>query len=372
MRRWLELLPWLILLLLPALIALAGPTEWLDRPYLDLEGRFLTTQVVPVLTGDPEAVQAAGLGELWYAFFGGVSGPFNYLGSALAWLLVSLCITLMLAPAEGSLAAVVALVGLSLHPLLHGFGAARLPWLPAAALIMVALVFLETLALPTVSMRPRSPGRWGPRLVAMVGAGLAMGLASSANPTVAWVMVCPGFLLFYSVVRALNGMHNARGRHYHPAPIHAWGNPARQLWPLLWRTLPWSLAWFSALCLLVGLHASLGITDTDVLGARSVLPPAPLERLLAWLSLPGILLLLHTEIRRSAWASRLEGSSVVFLGLTSFWLFGPALRTDPELSARLLAAPTFAISLGVLCRSPQQGWSLWTLVPQRLRALMSR
>ena len=167
-------------------------------------------------------------------------------------------------------------------------------------------------------------------------------------------------------------MHNARGRHYCPAPEPGWGNPTRQLWPLIWRTLPWSMAWFSVLCLLVGLHASLGITDTDLLSSGTFLTPEPIERLLAWLSLPGILLLARDEIQRSTWGSRLEGGSVIFLGLASFWLFGPALRTAPEPAARLLAAPTFAASLGILLRSPEQGWSLWTLVPQRLRGLMSR
>lgn len=369
MRRWLELLLWLILLLLPALLALAGP-----RQSLELEGRFLTSQVVPVATGDAEAVAAAGLGEFWYAFFGGASGRARYLGSALAWLLISLCLTLILAPAAGSIAAVSALVALSIHPLLTSFGAARLPWLPAAALVLVTLAFLETLALPTLSMRPRSPGRWGPRLLAILGAGLSLGLAASADPTVAWVMVLPGFLLFYSLARALNGLHRARGRHYHPLPPLGGANPTRHLWPLLWRTLPWSFAWFSLLCLLVGLHASMGITDTAALGAgyAQELAPAPLERILAWASLPGILLLAFDEIQRSSLGSRLEGASVVFLGLASFWLFGPALHSSPEPAARLLAAPTFAASLGILLRSPDQGWSLWSLFPQRLGGLIGR
>jgi len=372
LRRWLELLLWLILLLLPAVLVLAGPKPGTEAGWLDFEGRFLTTQVVPVATGDDRAIEAAGLGELWYAFFGAVGGPGRYLGSALAWLLVSLCLVLILLPATGSLAAAVALLALAASPVVQGLGAARLPWLPAAALVMVTVVFLETLALPTISMRPRSPGRWGPRLIAVLGAGLALALASSADPTVAWVMVLPGFLLFYSLALALHGMYRARGRRIDAVPKPPRSQPMAQLWPLLWRTLPWSLAWFVVLCLLVGLHTSIGITDTDALGAWGEIEPGFHERLWAWLSLPGILVLAWGEIQRSSLGSRLEGSSVVFLSLASFWLFGPALRSSPEPAARLLAAPTFAASLGILLRSPDQGASLWSLIPQRLRGLFGR
>ncbi len=372
MRRWLELLTWLVLLLLPALIVTAGPSETVDQATLDQEGRFLTAQLVPVVIGEREAIEAVGLGELWYSVFGGVAGPSLYLGCALAWLLISLCLTLILIPATGRLSAAMALLALAGHPLLRGFGAARLPWMPAAALVLVTVTFLEALALPTNSMRPRSPGRWGPRLLAVLGAGMALGLASSADPTVAWVMVLPGFLLFYSLARAIHGMYRVRGRHYRPAPLPGSENPTRQLWPLLWRTLPWSLAWFSVLCLLVGLHETMGITDTDLLLAGFEGGPTVQERVLAWLSLPGILLLARDEVQRSTIVSRLDGMSVVFLSLASFWLFGPALRDAPEPAARLLAAPTFAASLGLLLRSPGQGWSLWTLVPQRLWALFGR
>ncbi|MEZ5990419.1 MAG: hypothetical protein R3F30_15155 [Planctomycetota bacterium] len=292
MRLLLELLPWLLLLALPGFVAMAGPAE--PEP---LEARFVDQAVLPLIEAPPDQQPAVGLGELWFALFHSSAGGLGQrLGVGIAWLLAALCLALGVVAAHGGQTAALALLGLALHPLMRGFGGARLPWLPAMTLVLAALTFLVTMALPTYAQRPRSPGRWGPRVLSILGAGMALGLASSADPTMAWVMLLPGMLLLEALLLALAGMWRARGRRWrrHRQPVDF-------LWPTLWRTLPWVLGWFGMMILLVAIYGAIGKTDTERLfGLVHPLPTARRSGCLPGCPCPGLLLLAARRGQRAS------------------------------------------------------------------------
>lgn len=341
MRRVADLTLWVLLLCLPALLV-AGRTS--DREEARVEQVFIEDLG---LARDSEARTNAprSLATAWFFFFfdmqRGLGTP-GWLGRplavAIAWLLFAAAFAVLVAGALGNLAAAVSLVLLSLHPQLRGLGTLITPWLPAAAFTMLGLAFLQGLVLPTVVLRRRSPARWGPRIFGVVGCGLSLGLASSAESRIGWIMLIPSALLLLSL--AAVGLTLWRVRKAVPQT----GFRIDQ-WAILRRTFPWAVCWILVLVLLVEVYAILEPADTERLSAF-VAPATAVERGFAWLALPGIVFLGYREGQRLGFRSQLGGRTVLFACLATLWAEGPAIDAGAGVLERLLAAPVFAASVG--------------------------
>lgn len=358
-RLFFELVPWLCLLFLPPLIAVSAGDPQLDRT---VERAFLSDHVLKGSVATPGKLSPRpGLAVAWFAFF---QKPLfrrllpAWLGRSVAvfvaWLMIAIAVSVLLALGAGLAAAAASLLLLALHPALRGLGSLQLPWLPAAAFILVAIAFLQTMALPTLAQQPRSPGRWGPRVLAILGCGLSLGLAGSAEGSTAIFIVIPGFLMLLSMAAALFAMYRIRERR---PPITYLVRP----WPLFWRTMPWSVGCFFIQCLLVLVASAVGRTQTESLLAQIPRVSAA-EIVFAWLALPGLLLLFFEEGRSMSLRSRIGGGTVLLVSMLTFWYMGPAWNHDPGPVLRILNAAVFAASVGLFFRLPDEGTgfgSLW-------------
>ncbi|GEM_PF-3003728 len=339
---------WILLFGLPALRSLTGhPGEagvlgereflkaWLPEP-----GRAPTRD-------------EATLGQGWYLLFqrGGADEGRRALGRRLgvatAWVLTALSLALLVANAYGERAAALGLLLLALHPVPAGLGALASPWLPAAAFLLVALSFLQGLALPTLVRRPRSPAKWGARLVAILGAGLSLGLASTADEGIAWFILVPIFCFLLSTTATLAVLmglwRRARARGLEFSGL------LETMPPLSRRAGPWALAWFFMSLCALWLHERLGSSvATSLLHLPDYFPVETGERLLAWATFPLLLFLGIRELRSLSSGSRLHGRTVMLAGLFAFWLRSPALSSAPGPSERLLAASLFAMTLSAV------------------------
>ncbi len=300
--------------------------------------------------GGPQGTRVSrSIASSWFVFFDDVAARLHvpgWLGRPMsvgvAWLLLAVGLTVLVAGALGNLAGALALLGLAAHPLLRGIGSLMTPWLPAAVFVVLGLSFLQGLVLPSVALRRASPGRWGPRLLAVIGCGLSLGLASSAEERIGWVMLVPGFLLLLSLGAV--GLTLFRVRNVTPASGFI-VNP----WAILRRTLPWAACWFVVLVLFVQLHSVLPAANTERLELLVRAVPST-ERVLAWLTLPGVLVLGFREGQRLGFRSGLDATTVLFVCLVTLWLRGPALEPACGPLERLLAVPAFAGSLACWLR----------------------
>ncbi|MFQ5506077.1 MAG: hypothetical protein ACE5F1_14965 [Planctomycetota bacterium] len=345
MRRSLNLVFWIVLFLLAPLMTIAGPGEGRDMQERRVEERFVEEQILePKEAGNGAP---SGLAQAWFAFFLVPAAGETPLGAGLAvasaWLLIAVSLAVLVGGGSGLLPAACCLIVLALHPLVHGLGRLMTPWLPAMAFVLLSLAFLQGMALPTRIRRPRSPGRWSPRIIAALGSGLSLGLASTAEPSIAWIMLIPSVLFLLALLAAGLALFRIRSR----LPLELL---VQKPWAFFRRTLPWALCWFLVLLLLVEIHGLLGEPPDQAELARLVATVGFPERLLAWASVPGLLLLTYREGQRLSFRSRLAGSTVLFVSLVVFWLHGPALRADPDPLARLLGAPVFAACCSVWLR----------------------
>lgn len=345
MRRGVDIALWIVLLSLPALVAVGasgdlGGWERLEREFVEGLGRV---DGLARSTAFSSAV-----GEVWFVFFRdfqqllGLPGFFGHPSSVLAgWLLIAIATTVGVGGGLGTLPAALALVLLALHPLTGTLGAAMTPWLPAAAFTLLGIAFLQAMALPTIQRRWASPGRWIPRIFAIVGCGMAWGLASSAEARVGWLMLIPGFLLILSVIAVSLTLWRLKDR---LTPTSLLVNP----WAILRRTLPWAACWFFVLVLFVWIYDLLTPALSEHL--PHVPPIDTLERVLAWAVLPGTLILGLREGEILGYRSQLGGRTVLFVGLASFFLVGPAMRPDCGPLERLLQAPALGASIAAWMR----------------------
>jgi len=262
-----------------------------------------------------------------------------------AWVLLALGTAMLVSGAVGILPAAIALVLLPLHPILYTLGSRVTPWLPAAVFTWISFSFLQAIALQTVYRGAAKRKRaFSVRFLAMLGCGTSLGVAASAEARIAWVMLIHGSLLLLAFLFTALTLLRVRKR----MPLdwflaHPWS-------PIL-RVVPWALNWFTVLSLLVGLHALLGESRVPIEQFFGVGETTLAERIFAYASLPGILLLAIDEGRHLWLRSRITGRSVLFLCLAVLWLAGPAAREEPTAFLRLLAAPVFAASLAALFRS---------------------
>lgn len=285
------------------------------------------------------------LGRGWYLLFGAGSGDearraaAPKLGVAAAWILLALGLGLSTYHAGGERRAAAALLLLAVHPAVGGPGALAGPWLPAAAFVFVALTFLQGLVLPPADPRRRGRRRLLARGLALLGAALSAGLAVTAEGGVAWIVLVPTLLCFLALLaaaRAFLALRPAGGR---LALLPLLG-PA-----LVRRAGPWALAWFLLSLAIVGLDARLGHSV-----APAGLVPGPaggVERLLAWLAAPCLVVLAWRESAALALGSRLRGRTVLLVGLVLFWARGPALDPWAGPTLRILGAPVAAAALAL-------------------------
>lgn len=333
-RLLLELWAWLVLVSLAPLIAFSGPRPGANTR---VEEHYIQTRIIEPA---PAYRESPGLARAWYSWFLAPreSPTRARLSVAMAWLMIGIAVAVLVGGGISPVAGAIALVALVCHPILQGLGALMTPWLPAAAFVLLALAFLQGMALPTIIVRRRSPAAWLPRVIATLGCGLAIGLAATAEPEMVWVALIPSFLFLLAFLSATIAHFRVRDRY-----------PAERFmthpWSFIRRTLPWAVCWFVVLTLFVEVYQLAGgdpINDD----LRPLVPPSTsTEMVFAWASLPGILLLAWREGLRLTARSRLAGSSVLFASLVVFWMYGPALNANVAPLARLLAAPVFAASV---------------------------
>ncbi len=342
MRRLLDLALWVVLLAAPALVVLGGPRH---EGHARIERAFQSFVLSDEAPDAPQLVTgpATSLGRAWFLFFFDLRARLGLpqwcnrpLSVGIAWLLFGAAFALLVGGAVGPLATAVGLLLMLVHPELRGLGALMTPWLPAFAFVMLGLAFLQGMVLPTIVLRRSHPGRWVPRLLSILGCGIAFGLASSAEERIGWLMLVPSFLLMLSVAAVALTLWRVRNA---IPPSGLLFNP----WAILRRTLPWGAAWFFVFVLFVRLHEELGM-NTEGLSAM-VEPAGTFERVLAWSALPGILWLGYREGQRLGFRSQLGGSTVLFVCLFSVWLMGPALVAEANPLERLLGVPVFAASI---------------------------
>lgn len=328
--------------MLPALVAIAasgdhGGWELVERNFVNGLG------VADGITA-PSSFDRA-VGDAWFLVFRDVQQAFGidgYFGSPtcilVSWVLIAIALAVCVAGALGPLRGAVAVVFTLVHPQLRELGASMTPWLPATVFAFLGLAFLPAMALPTIQRRARSPGRWVPRMFAILGCGLSWGLASSAEARCGWLMLIPGFLLILAVFAVSLTLWRLRDRGL-AGPGALLVNP----WAILRRALPWAACWFFVLLIFIWIYEALLPASAETL--PGVPPITGVEVALAWLVLPGVLVLAWREGELIGYRSQLGGRTVLFVCLASIWLIGPALRTEAGPLERLLQVPALAAAL---------------------------
>ncbi len=308
----------------------------------------------PVLATATVDVGEEGLAPSFFSLFGevkGVSGQAwlrRRVAVGVLWLLLSIGLAFFVSSACGRLPAALALLLLAAHPVLQGLGSLASPWLSAAMFSWLSLLFLQAIALPTVyRRRAESFTALLIRILAMLGSGIALGLASTAWQSVVWILLVVSSLFLLSLLfLGVAGLRVSRR-----VPISGF---ALRPWAWIRRGGIWALAWFLVVVMLLWIWEKLGTEQVLTPASFGIELASSGEVLLAWLSLPGILLLALRSGSLLWYRSRLCGQDVLFASLLVLWLFGPAMAAQPDPMQRLLAAPVFAASvasmLGLLRR----------------------
>ena len=276
----------------------------------------------------------ADFGQVWFEVFPRV-GSFP-IGVFVAWGLISLSLAVLVLPFFGPFGTALTLLFLAAQPLVGGLGALSLPWLPAAALVLVTGAFLASYARSSKS-RPVTA------TLAFLGAVFATGMAGVTAPEALRVLLVSGGLFLLSMLLCFAKLLQLRRRGERRDPLLLLGRLVTR------RALPWALVWFFSMAALVTLDGQMGVPDfAFARGAAGLFEAGGLERVLTYAAIPGLLLLLLLEGRSLARRLILMPSTVAVALFFVLFTFGPMLRQAPGPLWRLASAPAVAVGLAAI------------------------
>ncbi|HHI79609.1 MAG TPA: hypothetical protein ENK02_06485 [Planctomycetes bacterium] len=273
-------------------------------------------------------------GRVWFQVFPRLGG-FS-LGVFVAWGLISLSLGVLVLPFFGPFGTALTLLFLAAMPLVGGLGALGLPWLPAAALVLVTGAFLASYARSSKS-RPMTA------MLAFLGAVFATGMAGVTAPEALRVLLVSGGLFLLSMLLCFAKLLQLRRGGERGDPLVLLGRLVTR------RALPWALVWFFSMAALVTLDRQMGVPDfAFARGATGLYRAEGVERGLAYAAIPGLLLLLSLEGRSLARRLILMPSTVALVFFVVLFTFGPGLHPAPGPLWRLVSAPAVAVGLAAI------------------------
>jgi len=313
---------WTLLFLLAPIHACLGPGLPGGE---NLEFRFWAQRLGSSHLGVPD------FGQVWFEVFPRI-GSFP-LGVFVAWGFISLSLAVLVLPFFGSFGTALALVFLAAQPVVGGLGALSLPWLPAAALVLVTGAFLASFARSSRS-HPMTA------MLAFVGAVFATAMAGVTAPEALRVLLVSGGLFLLAMLLCLAQILRRRSQE----------DPLLRLGRLVTRrALPWALLWFVSMVALVAMDKQMGVPDFQFAQGKDGVFVAPaLERGLAWGAIPGVLLLLLLEGRSLAKSLMIFPSTVAISLFLVLFVFGPAFHGMPGPLWRLTATAVIAVGLAAI------------------------
>ncbi len=270
-------------------------------------------------------------GQVWFQVFPRVAGfP---IGVFVAWGLISLSLAVLVLPFFGSLGTALTLLFLAAQPLVGGLGSLSLPWLPAAALVLVTGAFLASYARST-KQRPITA------MLAFLGAVFATGMAGVTAPEALRVLLVSGGLFLLAMLLCLAQFIRRRGH----------GDPLLRLGRLVTRrALPWALVWFFSMASLVTLDQQMGVPDFQFArSAAGLVEAGGWERGLAYAAIPGLLLLVLLEGQSLVRRLIILPSTVAVALFLVLFAFGPGVHTAPGPLWRIASAPVTAVGLAAI------------------------
>jgi hypothetical protein len=273
----------------------------------------------------------ADFGRVWFEVFPRI-GSFST-GVFAAWGFISLSLAVLVLPFFGPFGTALTLLFLAAQPLVGELGSLSLPWLPAAALVLVTGAFLASYARSS-KQRPITA------MLAFLGAVFSTGMAGVTVPEALRVLLVSGGLFLLSMLLCFAQFLRRRSQ----------GDPLFRLGRLVTRrALPWALVWFFSMAALVTLDQQMGVPDFSFAkGAEGMKEAGSWEQVLAFVSAPGLLLLVLLEGRSLSKRLMILPSTVAIALFLVLFAFGPGLRQAPGPLWRLASVPVMAVGLAAI------------------------